>query len=544
MGDASAQRLALEPLRWPLGRWLPNIEAMAVAGGSAFAHHRRRPIAKLSLAAVLFVATLATTMSPPGQTKADAAGTYFDAGATEGSLYRLYRAYFIREPDSAGFTYWYFATLKGETMAQISDHFARSNEFDERYGSLTDEAFVDLVYKNVLGRDRDQAGSSYWLRRLDSDMSRGTFMLRFSDAGEYRARTSLRLPPGYRAGTNALAMLSSLPVEPEGSRGGFDPALFAHWSDDDGNGCDTACDRFAIERRSDGTWFSVWDGKLTANRSELRVDHVVSLAEAWDSGASEWTAGDRARFANWTTNLVVTTGVTDDAKGDGDVGDWYPPRAVSNCVMAETVVATKIHWILAIDAAEKAALTKMLTGCTSNTSDAPPVPKPQPQQVVTYSVVAKGSISTNLESFADHAALTMNDPRGWSMGGSIEFRRVPSGGNFTLVLAQASQVPSYGPPCHASWSCRSGRNVIVNETRWRNASDSWTLGLDNYQHYVVIHELGHWLGEGHASCPRSGSPAPVMMQQSINRGSCTNNVWPLDSERTRVAARRGASIRP
>ena len=56
----------------------------------------------------------------------------------------------------------------------------------------------------------------------------------------------------------------------------------------------------------------------------------------------------------------------------------------------------------------------------------------------------------------------------------------------------------------------------------------------DYRHLVVNHETGHWLGLGHASCPRRGSKAPVMMQQSKGTGGCRLNPWPLPREAARV----------
>jgi len=168
------------------------------------------------------------------------------------------------------------------------------------------------------------------------------------------------------------------------------------------------------------------------------------------------------------------------------------------------------------------------------------------RRAYTYSIATRGGIRANVEHFSTHVAHTLNDPRGWSLGGSIEFRQVSSGGDFTVWLAEASTLPSFSSSCSSSWSCRVGRNVVINDTRWRTATPSW-LGsggsVDSYQHYVVVHETGHWLGFGHANCPGPGLPAPTMQQQSIGLQGCRHNGWPVGSERGTLAARTGAPAR-
>ena len=150
----------------------------------------------------------------------------------------------------------------------------------------------------------------------------------------------------------------------------------------------------------------------------------------------------------------------------------------------------------------------------------------------TYSVRTKGPVTANLATFKKLAQGTYDDPRGWRAAG-YEFRRVARGGDFTLVLTTAAMVPTYSSSCSSSWSCRVGRYVIINQTRWQHASPAWNRAgrsLRDYRHMVVNHETGHWLGHPHASCPGSG-PAPVMMQQSKGRGGCSFNPFPLPSER-------------
>ena len=161
-----------------------------------------------------------------------------------------------------------------------------------------------------------------------------------------------------------------------------------------------------------------------------------------------------------------------------------------------------------------------------------------PSRIITYEVRGLDN-GSDLESFAAQAAETYADPRGWSLGGSVAFVRVPSGGSFTLWLAAPGRVPGFGSPCSSLYSCRQGRNVIINEARWLGASPSWNAAgaaLRDYRHMVVNHETGHWIGFGHAGCGGPGAPAPVMQQQSISLQGCAPNSWPLDSERHAAAA--------
>ena len=164
--------------------------------------------------------------------------------------------------------------------------------------------------------------------------------------------------------------------------------------------------------------------------------------------------------------------------------------------------------------------------------------------VITYEVRGRGNVSP-LEDLAATAASAYADPRGWSLGGSIRFEQVDSGGAFTLWLASDALMSTFGGACGHVWSCRNGRNVVVNEDRWLGTSDSWLAALsplETYRTMVINHETGHWLGFGHASCPGAGAPAPVMQQQSMTLGACVPNSWPLPSERSVLAARRGVPI--
>lgn len=153
-------------------------------------------------------------------------------------------------------------------------------------------------------------------------------------------------------------------------------------------------------------------------------------------------------------------------------------------------------------------------------------------RTVSYEVTTKGAVTANFAEFTQQAQQTFDDARGWKRLG-VRFVQVATGGEFTLVLSEASQVPSFGQICSSEYSCNVGRYVIINQDRWQGGTSAWNNaggGLRDYRHMVVNHETGHWLGHGHNSCAAAGQAAAVMQQQSISLQGCKFNPWPLDSE--------------
>jgi hypothetical protein len=113
----------------------------------------------------------------------------------EGRLRRLYKAYFLRDPDSSGLAFWLGQLRAGMTIAKAADLFGQSAEFQARYGSLDDAAFVQLIYRNVLGRDAEPSGAAFWTGQLGArKLTRGGVMVGFSDSAEFIVRTGT-IPP-------------------------------------------------------------------------------------------------------------------------------------------------------------------------------------------------------------------------------------------------------------------------------------------------------------------------------------------------------------
>ncbi|MEM8922739.1 MAG: DUF4214 domain-containing protein [Actinomycetota bacterium] len=105
-------------------------------------------------------------------------------------IVRLYKAYFGRLPDTAGLDHWVAARRSGLSLAAVSEAMATSAEFVAQYGALSDAAFVDRIYHNVLGRSPDAAGLDHWVSTLGRGVPRGSVMLGFSESDEFVTATA------------------------------------------------------------------------------------------------------------------------------------------------------------------------------------------------------------------------------------------------------------------------------------------------------------------------------------------------------------------
>lgn len=57
--------------------------------------------------------------------------------------------------------------------------------------------------------------------------------------------------------------------------------------------------------------------------SAKHIDHVVSLKDAYDSGAKSWTLEKKAQFANDKSNHVVACGSINSSKGNSGPSDFF-----------------------------------------------------------------------------------------------------------------------------------------------------------------------------------------------------------------------------
>lgn len=214
-----------------------------------------------------------------------------------------------------------------------------------------------------------------------------TTLLRAATAAALTVLPLTMTAPAHAAETLSLSeAVASLPLAAE-SRDGYQRTSFKHWNagQNPTDGCNTRMEVLLAEavsapevlpgcKLSGGRWWSYYDAKWVTSAGALDVDHMVPLAEAWDSGASQWTAERREAYANdldADTSLVAVTAGSNRSKADKDPAEWLPNAEVT-CRYVSEWTGDKLRWRLTVDADELAALTQLAEACPKTTVEYEP----------------------------------------------------------------------------------------------------------------------------------------------------------------------------
>ncbi|WP_374194613.1 DUF3152 domain-containing protein [Streptomyces sp. ISL-63] len=151
-----------------------------------------------------------------------------------------------------------------------------------------------------------------------------------------------------------------------------------------------------------------------------------------------------------------------------------------------------------------------------------------------YRVEVEDGIGVDPDRAADDIAAILADPRGWSHGGERSFRQVADKSAELVVKIGTPATTdrlcgAYGLKTRGEVNCRGGEQVMVNLKRWQLGSPQFGGPVAEYRALIINHEVGHWLGRGHETCPGKGRPAPAMMQQIVGLKGCVANAWPYDA---------------
>ncbi|HEX2728829.1 MAG TPA: HNH endonuclease family protein [Rubrobacteraceae bacterium] len=226
------------------------------------------------------------------------------------------------------------------------------------YGLFSGQVSVEQVIEGLLGEPSGSGSSQP------------------AGSGPASARGAPAPPPA----AEARRQLDELEVAAPGTMAGYSREKFPHWSDAQEFGWDVAdssCDardaalirdgeEVSVEEGCDvelGRWVDPYTGSSYTDPADIDIDHMVPLANAWRSGASDWSEAEREAYANDPQVLLSVEDNANQEKGDKGPEAWKPPNRRYHCEYARRWVWIKSDWDLTVNPQEESALRQMLGTC-------------------------------------------------------------------------------------------------------------------------------------------------------------------------------------
>lgn len=181
----------------------------------------------------------------------------------------------------------------------------------------------------------------------------------------------------------ASQALTALPVKEWANHIGYSRGQFGQsWADIDRNGCDQRNDVLSRDLSDkvfrpgthscvvmSGTLTDPYSGEVISfvrgksSSTIVQIDHVVSLSDAWQTGAQDLDERERERLANDPLNLLAVSGRRNESKGDSDAATWLPPAQSYRCKYVATQIAVKTRYHLWVTPTESKAMAVVLNKC-------------------------------------------------------------------------------------------------------------------------------------------------------------------------------------
>ena len=112
-----------------------------------------------------------------------------------------------------------------------------------------------------------------------------------------------------------------------------------------------------------GLWLDPYTSAKIKDASEIQIDHVVPLKNAYVSGAYRWSRSSRCHYANYTGNkyhLLSVSGTQNMSKGDRSPAYYLPPTVAYRCEYMKTWLKIKLIWGLNMSLDEAAGIKEQL----------------------------------------------------------------------------------------------------------------------------------------------------------------------------------------
>ena len=267
-----------------------------------------------------------------------------DIGA---KISRLYSASLDRNPDQPGYFYWSEELENGAPLTDLATAFINSDEFQEKYGNVDNTGFVTLLYQNVLDREPDTDGLSYWVGQLDGGETRENVLIGFSESAEYIAtpttvmrEESFATQDLYQDAIGKTYRIYQATLDREPDQEGFEywtdqlssgqsvsdvissflssPEFTSKYGDTTNGEFVTLLYQNVLDREPDQGGYDYWVGELDSGTT--RDDVVVGFAESDEfKAALAPTLNDymQANFSWWQDTISGGSGSNNLAGGRG-----------------------------------------------------------------------------------------------------------------------------------------------------------------------------------------------------------------------------------
>ncbi|WGM32477.1 DUF4214 domain-containing protein [Brevundimonas sp. NIBR11] len=261
----------------------------------------------------------------------------FDVNSQAAQVMRLYDAALDRGGDPGGLEGLLDRLERGETLLSLSQAFLSSQEFQDRYGALNNQAFIEQMYRFCLNRNGDPQGISDWTARLNSGTTRAEMLMIFSESQEHRDLMQPTLNQGlwvadeaaltiarlYDATFDRAPDVGGLATWTANLKGGMSvldiAAAFASAAEFQQRYGTVSNEQFirqmyqfCLNREPDPSGLATWTAALNSGTSRAQMLLTFSeSAEHINLTASQWWGG--IRFAGAPASPLAE----DDGKGDG-----------------------------------------------------------------------------------------------------------------------------------------------------------------------------------------------------------------------------------
>lgn len=194
---------------------------------------------------------------------------------------------------------------------------------------------------------------------------------------QHVAQTVAQVPSSETLATTALAQL---PIKGRAPKTDYSRQQFGgDWAD--AGGCDMrekilGRDLVHVVLQSvtdctvlSGTLHDPYTGKTInfvrgpSTSSQVQIDHVVAIGDAWQKGAQQLTYTQRVQLYNDPLELLAVDGNANQQKSDGDAATWLPPNKSYRCRYVARQVAVKVKYHLWVTQAEYNAIATILASC-------------------------------------------------------------------------------------------------------------------------------------------------------------------------------------